>query len=129
VSLKESYALSLRREPSPLLLDCRDVFLFLGVDAAITLGGNETCKIVFATSKGWAIRQLAYRHARVSSSARVFVHASPADERKSRSISGRRSVALLWYEGDGRAARDIVAVWTDALLGTAPGAGPIDGGM
>jgi hypothetical protein len=85
--------------------------------------------MVFATSKGWAIRQLAYRHARVSKSERVFVHASPADERKSRSRSGRRSVALLWYEGDGRAARGIVAVCADALLGIAPGAGPIDGGM
>jgi hypothetical protein len=83
-----------------------------------------------ATSKGWAIRQLAYRHARVSSKARVFVHASPADERKSRSRSGSRSFALLWYDdGDGRGPRGMADVCAEALVGTAPGAGPMEGGM
>ena len=79
--------------------------------------------------KRLSIKQLAYRHAKVSSSARVFVHASPADERKSRSKSGIRSVALLWYEDDGRGARGMVAVCAEALAGTALGAGPMDGGM
>jgi hypothetical protein len=130
VSLYDSYALSLLREPSLLRADeRRDVLLFLGVATAATLGGRETCRIVFATSNGWAIKQLAYRHAKVSSSARVFVHASPADERKSRSRSGSRSVALLWYEDDGRAARGMVDVCTEALAGIALGAGPIDGGI
>jgi len=130
VSLYDSYALSLLREPSLLRADeRRDVLLFLGVDAAATLGGRETCRMVFATSKGWAIKQLAYRHAKVSSSARVFVHASPADERKSRSRSGSRSVALLWYEDDGRGARGIEDVCAEVLAGIALGAGPIDGGM
>lgn len=82
-----------------------------------------------ATSKGWAIRQLAYRHARVSSSARVFVHASPADERKSRSRSGNKSVALLWYDDAGRGPRGMEDVCAEALAGTALGAGPIEGGM
>jgi hypothetical protein len=43
VSLYDSYALSLLREPSLLRADeRRDVLLFLGVDAAATLGGRET---------------------------------------------------------------------------------------
>ena len=59
----------------------------------------------------------------------MFVHASPADERKSRSRSGSRSVALLWYEDDGRGARGIEDVCAEVLAGIALGAGPIDGGM
>jgi hypothetical protein len=59
----------------------------------------------------------------------VFVHASPADERKSRSRSGSRSVALLWYEDDGRGARGKLDVCAELLAGIALGAGPIDGGI
>jgi hypothetical protein len=59
----------------------------------------------------------------------VFVHASPAEERKSRSRSGSKSVALLWYEDDGRGARGMVEVCAEALAATALGAGPMEGGM
>ena len=59
----------------------------------------------------------------------MFVHASPAEERKSRSMSGSRSVALLWSEDDGRDARGIEDVCAEALAGTALGAGPMEGGM
>ena len=72
------------------------------------------------------MRQLAYRHASESSNVRVFVQASPAEVLKSRSSSGRRSLALLWKVDVGL-VEAAAAGWEEDA--PAPGDGPMEGGM